>query len=74
MNEHLQPFEAAARLYCVNCGINPNNEIKQRHPLGLALPYTVPQWTLEAERLLDLSRMLSALRDVAQAEKVVVKS
>lgn len=65
---HLQPLEAAARIYCAKVGINPDEQIQTPHPLGLALPFSVPRWTIEAERLLDLSMMLTAIKEAANAK------
>jgi len=72
--EHLQPFEAAARSYCAKVGVDPDATERMPHPLMknifIASP---PLWHDAAERLIDLSMMLSSMREVANAPKVWVQ-
>lgn len=68
-----EPLEAMARLYCVKSGIDPDEEVAVPHPLGLSVPYFVTRWQVESERLLDLSRMLSAMKEVRDAQTVIVQ-
>ncbi len=67
--EHLKPYEAAARIYCVKVGADPDEGVQVPHPLGIAVPFRVPRWTLEAERLIDLSMMLLAMKEAANVSK-----
>lgn len=66
--QHLLPYETAARIYCSKANIDPDEMIQARHPLGLAVPFAVPAWCSEAERLIDLSMMLTSMREAHNAQ------
>lgn len=59
----LAAYERAARLYCAKLGLDPDEELDAPHPLGFAVRYTRLQWEFAAEKLIDLSQMLTALRE-----------
>lgn len=65
------PYEQAARNYCTRIGHDPDSEVPCPHPMGLAIPFTKPAWQLAAEKLMDLSHMLSAIHDAATAQAEV---
>lgn len=63
---HLAPFEAAARSYCAKAGVDPDATVKVQHPLVRGAVIDSPPMRHDAaERLIDLSMMLSSLRDAA---------
>ena len=64
------PYEPAARLYCEKKGINPDEKIPVAHPQGLLVPHYCRAWELAAEQLMDLSMMLTALREAAKPKEV----
>lgn len=73
----LVPYERAARIYCERFRLDPDEQIPAPHPMGLHLPYAVPFWWQIAERMIDLSALLSAMKaskDEAAAPKIVVPS
>lgn len=73
-HDRLKPFERAARIYCKKNGVDPDATRKERHPVIVGMTRDVPHWHEAAERLLDVSLMLSSLREAAEAagkEKVL---
>ena len=62
---HLAPYEQAARLYCARLGVDPNAVSEVAHPSGLAVPTFRPAWAFAADKLIDLSHMLGALREAS---------
>ncbi len=67
-------FEPAARIYCTKIGVDPDEGVQVPHPLGIAVAFHVPRWTMEAERLIDLSVMLTSLKEAGNAQpKVIVQ-
>lgn len=60
--EHLQPFEDAARIHCQRTGVDPDLLITVPHPTLAGVKESIPAWLLSAERLLDLSMLLSSLK------------
>lgn len=60
---HLVPFEPAARVYCKSIEVDPDAVYHSLHPLGVTL--IRPEWHKHAEALIELSRMLNALREAA---------
>lgn len=60
--EHLLPFEPAARIHCQRTGVDPDLLIAVPHPTLEGVKNTVPAWQFSAERLLDLSLLLSSLK------------
>ncbi len=70
-NNPLTPYEAAARIYCQRIGHDPDEQIPAPHPLGIAIEHYRSAWELAAEKLIDLSHMLGAMREAASAPVVV---
>jgi hypothetical protein len=69
---HLVPFEKAARIYCERAGLDPDATVKVPHALiANMLVDSLPQWTDIADRLLDLSMLLSSMK-AARDEPVVL--
>lgn len=64
--DHLAPFEMAARIYCSRRGVDPDAAVPTPHPIIKGATVNHIAWRLEAERLLDLSMMLSAMRQASQ--------
>lgn len=60
--EHLQPFEDAARIHCQRTGVDPDMLVAVPHPTIQGVKDTVPAWHFSAERLLDLSMLLSSMK------------
>jgi hypothetical protein len=71
--DHLAPFEPAARIYCEHTGADPDGTTPLPHPLIQGASIHVLNWRLAAERLLDLSTMLTAMKQAAAASKIVVQ-
>jgi hypothetical protein len=70
--EHLKPFEAAARSYCAKVGVDPDATMKMPHPLVRnAVIDSPPMWHDAAERLIDLSMMLSSMKEASAAPRVL---
>lgn len=65
MTQHLKPYEAAARILCSMDGVDPDEEIKIPSVIAGAFT-TEPVWHQAAEALVNLSKMLTALRMAAQ--------
>lgn len=64
--EHLTPYEPASRIFCVMSDQDPDEELEVPHPMGLAIRFTRPAWHFAAENLINLSRMLAAMKQAAQ--------
>lgn len=60
--EQLKPYEAAARIYCAKIGADPDEPIALPHPIIQGAVFSIPTWTDVAERMLDLSVLLSSIR------------
>lgn len=74
--EHLKPYEPAARIYCAKIGADPDQAVRVPHPVFPGAAIQVPRWAMEAERLVDFSLMLTALKEAARvptAPKIVVQ-
>lgn len=70
---HLAPFEKAARIYCERAGLDADAVGQMPHPLIKGAVITSPpQWTEVAERLLDLSMLLSSMKAAQAQESVIV--
>lgn len=67
---HLAPYEQAARIYCARIGVDPEGVQEVPHPSGLAVPCFRKAWCFAADKLIDLSHMLGALREAADQSKV----
>lgn len=63
---HLTPYEPAARIFCAMDGQNPDEPMDVPHPLIQGAALTRPAWHFPAEQMVNLSRMLVAMR---QAEE-----
>jgi hypothetical protein len=60
---HLVPYERAARIYCDRAGLDADATVKVPHPLiANMLVDSLPQWTEVADRLFDLSMLLSCMK------------
>jgi len=66
MNEHLKPYEQAARILCAMDGVDPDAPVSAPHPLINGMTVEHPAWHDAAEALVGLSKMLAALRMAAQ--------
>ncbi len=64
---HLGPYEKAARVYLQREGQDPDKLIRRSHPLFPDVELHDPLWFDIAEQMLDLSRLLSAMK-AAQKE------
>lgn len=65
---HLTPFEPAARIYCGMVDQDPDEQMELPHPMGLAgVKFTRPAWHFPAENMINLSQMLSAMKQAALA-------
>lgn len=71
-NPDLAPYEAAARIYCAKTGMDPDAEMVQRHPHLRGVTVRVPFWHKVAEQMIDLSLMLTSIREASQASAVIV--
>lgn len=67
---HLTPYEPAARIFCDMSEQDPDEALEVPHPMGLAgVKFTRPAWHFAAENLINLSRMLTAMKQAAQMAK-----
>lgn len=73
-NAHLKPYEAAARIYCAKIGVDPDATVKERHPFIAGLTRDVPAWHGAASQLIELSLMLSAMKEAAGSQPKVLMS
>lgn len=58
----LSPYERAARIYCELLKINPDATVDEPHPIMAGVVKKRPTWEIMAERMVDLSLMLTALQ------------
>ena len=64
---HLTPYEPAARIFCGMNSQDPDEQMQVPHPLGLAgVKFTRPAWHFPAENMINLSQMLTAMRQAAE--------
>lgn len=71
VDDRVKPYERAARGYCQRISVDPDGVTEIEHPLGLqGVPTYRPAWCFAADKLIDLSHMLGALRDAAGSDKV----
>lgn len=64
--EQLAHYEVAARLYCERIGENPEQRIPRPHPeIKGVVDMNMRTWHLAANKLHDLSMMLTSMRDAA---------
>lgn len=72
VDDRVRPYERAARNYCQRIGVDPEGVTEIAHPMGLQglPPVFRPAWCFAADKLIDLSHMLGALRDAADSTKV----
>jgi hypothetical protein len=62
----LAPYEHAARIYCTLNGVNPDQVVRTPHPIIKGISVEQPLWHEAADRLLDLSRMLTAMKQAKE--------
>lgn len=62
-------YRDAARRYCAMVGANPDDEIPTLHPTIANVHLIKPRWYLVAEQMLDLSRMMRAIQQAAEAAR-----
>lgn len=68
--EQLAHYEVAARLYCERIGEVPDQRVPRPHPeIRGVVDTSTRVWHLAAEKLHDLSMMLTSLRDSAIAKE-----
>lgn len=67
VDDRVKPYEPAARNYCKRLGQDPDAVTEIEHPLGLQglAPIYRPAWCFAADKLIDLSHMLGALRETS---------
>lgn len=65
--KELKPYERAARIYCEKAGLDPNEMIPVPHATIAGAADLVPQWAMVAERMIDLSMLLTAMKEAAKA-------
>lgn len=72
--EHLLPFEKAARIYCAGAGLDADHTVKVPHPIITnTLVDSWPQWTDTAQRMFELSALLSAMKTAKEQASVIVQ-
>jgi hypothetical protein len=64
-NPMLKPFERAARIYCDKAGMDPDLKVRMPHPALEGVHLEIAQWETVAERLLDVSLMLTSLKEAS---------
>lgn len=72
-DQMLVQFEQAARIYCKKANYDPDLRIPAPHPLGLNVPYSIPQWHNVAEDLYDLASKLASIKEAATDKKVLTQ-
>jgi hypothetical protein len=72
--EQLAHYEVAARLYCERIGENADERIPRPHPeIKGVVDMSTRMWHLAADKIHDLSMMLTSLRDAAIAKQETSK-
>lgn len=70
--DHLAPLEPAARIFCAMNGQDADEPMRVPHPLGLqGVEFTRPAWHFAAEQMLNLSQMLTAMRQASASVRPV---
>ena len=69
MTTHLTPYEPAARIYCAMQAMDPDEMVPTPHPMGLYVEHSAPMWHQVAESMLNLSMLLVAMKQAAEAPK-----
>lgn len=59
-------YERAARAYCVNRGLDPDENIQFRHPQGFAVVCKTSRYKLIAEELEDFDERLNCLNEITE--------
>lgn len=67
---HLTPYEPAARIYCGMTDKNPDELLDVPHPLLEGVALKRPAWHFPAEHMVNLSRMLVAMRQAEEQKGV----
>ena len=65
---HLTPFEPAARIYCAMNDQPADAMMEVPHPFLLGVQLKRPAWHFPAENMINLSQMLTSMRQAALAE------
>jgi hypothetical protein len=63
----LKPYEPAARIYCRKVDMDPDYVVDVPHPSIAGVAVATPFWMLVAEKMVDLSLMLTSIREAATA-------
>lgn len=72
--EQLAHYEVAARLYCERIGENPDARVPAPHATIKGVIDTSGRvWHLAAEKLHDISMILTSMRDAAIAKEETAK-
>ena len=66
---HLTPFEPAARIYCAMNDQDPDQAMEVPHPMLAGVGLKRPAWHFPAENMINLSQMLSAMKQAAQIQQ-----
>lgn len=69
----LAAMKPAAVIYCVGLGIDPNETVSEPHPFIQGATTQRPMWEVVAERMVDLTRLLSAIRRAGEQAKGAAK-
>lgn len=65
--QRLKPYEPAARLYCSKVGMDPDYVMQAPHPELAGVVVDTPFWVIVAEKMIDLSMMLTSIREASAA-------
>lgn len=71
---NLKAYERAARVFCQKSGLNPEVSVRMAHPTLEGVWVEVKQWELTAERMYDLSLLLTSLKEAGERQIVVAAS
>jgi hypothetical protein len=69
----LVPYEEAARRYCQLSALDPDHEMERPHPIILGQTLSVPFWHIVAEQMIDLSKMLVAMKECSPSRVIEAK-
>lgn len=72
-DQMLVQFEQAARIYCKKANFDPDLRVPAPHPLGLNVPFSIPNWHSVAEDLYDISLKLMAIKEASLEKKVLTQ-
>lgn len=63
--DHLTPYEPAARIFCQMQEQDADEEMEVPHPFIKGVQMTRPAWHFAAENMINLSQMLTAMKQAA---------